>query len=209
MSRQAKEFIVQFPIISAGFRTSAPTAAEFKAAVDAGRGSRLMSVWMLADNLLTRAASHRETRNLFEMYSFASKRNLLSTEMEMAQKKHEQTTQDTNGRAEWKGFLDYRLDSYQLSQLDEWRPKPAEVWEMVENTIQNGYRFTLSYNKATKIATCTIIDDDKARKTAGHALASGDTDGASALKMAIFKQHILLQNDWTSLVDAPPVARRG
>jgi len=209
MTRQQKDFIVQFPLISAGFATSAPTSVEFKRALDEGRGSRLMSVWMLADNLMTRCASHREQRNLFEMYSFASKRNLLSTEMEIVAKKQEQVSQDTNGRPEWKGFLDYRLDTYQLASLDEWRPKPAEVWEMVENTIQNGYRFTLSYNKQTKIATCTIIDDDKSRKTAGHALASGDTDGASALKMAVFKQHILLTNDWTSLVDAPPVARRG
>lgn len=209
MTKHHKDFIVQFPLISGQFWTSAPSAAEFQNALKQGKGSRLMSCWMLADDLMTRVASYREADDLFRKYGFAQKRNLLTLELGIVPPKQKQVEKDTNGRPEWQGFLDYRLDSHQLAQLDEWRPKPVEVWEMVEHTIESGYRFTLSYNKQTKIATCTIIDDDKSRKTAGYALASGDTDGASALKMAVFKQHILLQNDWTSLVEAPPVARRG
>jgi len=168
-----------------------------------------MHCWLMADDLMTRVASHREPKDLFGRYMFASKRNQLSEELGIVAKKQEQVSQASNGRPEWKGFLDYRLDSHQLAELDEWRPKPVDVWSMVEATIQEGYRFTLSYNKQTKIATCTIIDDDHTRKTGGYALASGDTDGAGALKMAVYKQHLLLQNNWEQLLSNPPVARRG
>jgi len=209
MARKHREFTEQFPLVSASFSTSAPTAQEWIEALDKGKGSRLLSAWMKADDLMTRVASHRESTDLFRMYGFASKRSLVSIELGITMKKHEQTTKSDNTRPEWKGFLDCRLDSNQLGELDEWKPKPVDVWEMVEKSIQDGYRFTLSYNKLTHVATCTIIDDNGTRKTAGYAIASGDTDGASALKMAVFKQHLLLQSDWSTLVDAPPFARRG
>jgi len=168
-----------------------------------------MSCWMLADDLMTKIASHREATDVFKQYRFASRRSLLSQEMGIVVKKQEQVEKSNNPRPEWKGFLDCRLDTSQLGELDDWKPKPVDVWSMVEQSIQSGYRFTLSYNKQTHVATCTIIDDNPEHKTAGYAIASGDTDGASALKMAVFKQHLLLQSDWSTLVDAPPMARRG
>lgn len=207
--RHRKSFIEQFPLVSAGFSTSAPSAAEFQAAVAQGKGSRLMSCWMLADDLMTSCASHREATDLFSRFGFASRRNLLTLELGIVPKKQEQTTKSSNGRAEWKGFLDCRLDDYHLSQLDAWHPKPTEIWTAVDALIQAGYRFTLSYNKNTKVATCTIIDDDETRKTGGNAIASADTDGANALKMAIYKHCIMLENSWDTLVDSPPPVRRG
>lgn len=209
MRRQGKFFIEQFPMISAAFSTSFPTGREYKTALSNGKGSRLMSVAMLADDLLRQVASHREATDLFGRYGFASRRCLLSLEMNMPTRKQEKTQETTDNRAEWKGFLDFRLDSSQLDALDAWKPKPAEVFEMVEITLQQGYKFTLSYNKQTKVATCTLIDSDPKSRTGGYGLASGDTDGASALKMAVYKQHILLENDWSRLVEAPPIARRG
>lgn len=204
-----KEFIVQFPSTSKSFTTSAPTAREFQDALKRGKGSRLMSCWMLADDLMTKTASHREATDMFAQYYFSVRRNLLNMELGLVAKKQEQVQNSGNNRPEWKGFLDFRLDANQLAELDDWKPKPVDIWIAVDSCIQAGYRFTLSYNKGTKIATCTIIDDEATRKTAGYALASGDTDGASALKMAIYKQVILLDNNWQSLVDSPPVARRG
>lgn len=207
--RDKREFAQLFPSTAREFWAAPPTASEYLAAIKDNRSSRIMHVWLLADDLLAKCASYREQENLFARIQFANKRNLLSEEIGIVAKKQEQTTQSNNGRAEWKGFLDFRLDSDQLERLDAWHPKPAEIWAMVEHTIQQGYRLTLSYNKHTKMATCTIIDDDAKSPTGGYALSSGDTDGALALKMAVFKQHVLLDNEWNGLLGSAPPQRRG
>lgn len=107
-------------------------------------------------------------------------------------------------KAEWIGFLEFRLTDAELEELDAWKPKPQDIWDAVDSACTAGFRFTLSYNNRTKLASCTIVDDDASRKTGGYALSSADENGALALKMATFK-HLKLATDWTSLLghDAP------
>ena len=112
-------------------------------------------------------------------------------------------------KAEWVGFLDFRLDDAMLAELDEWKPRPADVWAEVDAATQDGYRFTLSYNARLHIASCTMICDNASLKWGGYALSSSDSDGALALKMAVFK-HLKLGREWGSLLDQPkPAGRRG
>lgn len=112
-------------------------------------------------------------------------------------------------KAQWKGFLDRRLDEAELEQLDAWQPDAAEVWGLVDDMIQAGYRFTLSYNSRTKLASVTIIDDDGKRKSGGFAISTADEDGALALKAAVFKHVTLLGGDWALLLQTPPRGKRG
>jgi len=112
-------------------------------------------------------------------------------------------------RAAWKGFLDRRLSDGELDEMDGWKPTPAEVFELLDGMIQDGYRLTLSYNKQTKLASVTIIDDEKKRASGGYALSNADTDGASALKMAVWKHVVLLGKLWDGLLDQPVRSRRG
>jgi len=113
-------------------------------------------------------------------------------------------------RADWKGFLDYRLTEDELNELQEWQPTPAEIWESVDTLLQGDYRVTLSYSSATKIATCSIIDDSRERASGGWALSSAHVDGAQALKAAVFKHFLKFNGDWTPLLDAgAPTGRIG
>jgi len=113
-------------------------------------------------------------------------------------------------RAKWQGFLDYRLTEDELVELDEWKPKPAEIWESVDALMNGNYRVTLSYNPNTKTATATITDDEPTRKSGGWALASSDGDCALAVKAAVFKHFHVLQGSWENLLDLPNTAgRRG
>jgi hypothetical protein len=122
--------------------------------------------------------------------------------MAMARSQTKRDPIKDDDKAEWKGFLDYRLTEEELVELDNWKPKPSEIWTEVDAAIASGYRFTLTYNAKTHLASCTMIDDSGARESGGYALSSGDEDGALALKMAIFK-HLRLERTWASVLGTP------
>lgn len=125
----------------------------------------------------------------------------------MARKR--QATIRQEDKATWVGFVDRRMDDDELAGLDNWKPKPTEAWELVDRLVSEGYRLTISYNKNTGLASCTIIDDNAKRKSGGYALASSDDDCALALKMALFKHFTILLGNWEGLLTERPKARRG
>lgn len=113
-------------------------------------------------------------------------------------------------KAKWSGFLDFRLSDDQLADLDDWQPSVAEIWEKVDSVLHDGYKVTLSYNAKYHTATATLIDESLSRRSGGYGLSSSDSDGALALKAAMFKHFVVLQGTWESLLDQPLVAgRRG
>lgn len=161
-----------------------------------------------ADDLTVRAASFREDANLFQSYRFSLL--LWKFRAEYAAMAGRKPKESRSARAKWIGFLDYRLTEDELSGLDEWSPTTAEIWERVDALIEGNYRLALSYNAQFKVATCTIMDDDAARKGGGYGLSSSDADGAMALKAALYKHFDVLGGSWDSLLDAPLTpGRRG
>jgi len=165
-------------------------------------------VFAYADDLSVRAASWRDDGNLFLSYRFSVL--LYKFRAEYAAMAGRKPKESRAVRAKWIGFLDYRLTEDELSGLDEWTPTTAEIWERVDALIEGGYRLALSYNGQFKVATCTIMDDDSARKGGGYGLSSSDADGAMALKAALYKHFEVLRGSWDSLLDAPlTTGRRG
>jgi len=118
--------------------------------------------------------------------------------------RNKKATNEVREKASWVGFLDYRLSDEELAELDAWKPKPQDIWDVVDEACAGEFRFTLSYNPRLKLSSATMIDDDASRKSGGYALSSADENGALALKMAVFK-HLKLGKDWTGLLghDAP------
>jgi len=161
-----------------------------------------------ADDLIVRAASWRDAGNLFLSYRFSILLYKFRAEYAaMAGRKPKETRA---ARAKWIGFLDYRLSEEEIDGLDSWEPAVAEIWEKVDKLIEDGYRLALSYNAQFKVATCTIMDDDSNRKAGGYGLSSSDTDGAGALKAALYKHFFVLEGTWDRLLEAPlTTGRRG
>jgi len=201
-----KEFDAKFPKISQKFSMEVSAMSiKAKAAADDDTWYLLLS----ADLLLTKATSHREPTDLFTISSFWRTLAVFRGKRALATKRKIEPERKQNDRAEWLGFLDRRLSDDEISALDESKPKPSELWSAIDDILSDGYRFILSYNKRTKLASVTLVDDNPDRKTGGYALSSSDTDGAGALKMAVYKHVVLLERDWTSLLDQPVKARRG
>jgi len=201
-----KEFDRKFPVVGGKF-TPEVSALSVRGAngISDGEWFFLLS----ADLLMTRTITHREKTDLFTNAGFWRSLNVYRSERAIMAKRAVKQERNQNDRAEWIGFLDRRLSDDELATLDESKPKPSDLWAAVDDTISDGYRFILSYNKRTKLASVTIVDDNPDRKTGGYALSSSDSDGAGALKMAIFKHVVLLEADWSSLLDQPAKVRRG
>jgi len=164
---------------------------------------------LVADDLFKRLLSWYEPTNLFYAPRFLSKLYLFR-EYAKTMANNTKTDKKSSARAAWKGFLDFRLDDAQLSELDEWQPSALELMEHVDAIMFDGYRFTLSYNKQTKLATCTLIDDVKDRVSGGYGLSTADATAALALKAAVYKHALVLERSWASLVGTPSQGgRRG
>jgi len=208
LSRNSAFFDELFPKTAASFDVSALSSSAWTRAVDEGNAQILWNMAIWADDLLRLCASFRQDTNLFVGYKFTSKLYLLREGIAMTTRKVKPKDPiKVEAKAEWVGFLDFRLTDEHLSALDNWKPKPQEIWDEVDAMMAAGYRFTLSYNKVSKLASVTVIDDDATRKTGGYALSSADADGALALKMAIYKHVHALDRTWEVLLNQP--TRRG
>lgn len=164
---------------------------------------------LLSGALFKACASWYEDKNLFTHPTFSLK---LSRFREVCAVMAGNSSKDKKAAARpaWKGFLDFRLDDAQLQECDEWQPSAVEVFSAVDAIMLAGFRLTLSYNSTAKLANCTIIDDRSNSASAGFALSTADSSGLLALKAAVYKHSLVLQGDWTSLLDKPSAGgRRG
>jgi len=202
-------FEEMFPSAAAKFAPSVLGATAYEEAKKTGRLELAWSIALLSDSLLSRAASWRQSKDCFSSYRFSYQWSVLRQELyDMANKTKNAKSGGTE-KAAWVGFLDFRLTDAELEELDAWKPKPQDIWDIVDVAIRDNYRFTLSYNARLEVASCTMIDDNPSRKTGGYALSSADTNGALALKMMTFK-HSKLAWDWEILLGRSiPKARRG
>lgn len=202
-------FTEQFPRKKPSFSLNTFTGAQWLA-TKYGEGVAWNGAYLLlSDDLLKRVSSWYEATNIFSNPPFSLKLSdfrRIASAMANNQRKDKKTAK----RAAWKGFLDFRLDDDQLQELDEWQPNAAEIFDCVDGIMLAGFRLTLSYNSLTKLSNCTIIDDRSDQLSGGFALSTADTSCALALKAAVFKHSLVLQGDWSSLLDKPSQGgRRG
>lgn len=199
-----------FPRTAFHFDVSVLSSSEWLEGLSEEDASRRWSLAVLSDELLRSCASYHGDGDLFLSSRFLSKLAITRRELNMVTRRGKSKDAiKQEDKADWVGFLDFRLSEGLLSELDDWKPRPADIWTEVDLCIQSGYRFTMSYNPRTHLASVTMICDDPEQKWGGYALSSSDTDGALALKMAVFK-HLQLQRDWSALMtDQPVKGRRG
>lgn len=110
---------------------------------------------------------------------------------------------------EWRGFLEYRLTAEELDDLDSWQPDAAEIFERLHLYLTQGYTFTLSWSNKTQQACFSLRDNNPERKSAGYCMTTFDSDCSLALKAGVYKQSIILKDDWTPFLAAGKLARRG
>lgn len=123
--------------------------------------------------------------------------------------KKAERTSNSNAAPEWRGFLEYRLSPDELEDLDSWTPDASEIMEALHAFIVEGYTFTLSWSARTGQACFSLRDNNPERKTAGYCMTTFDADCALALKAGVYKQKVVLRDDWQPLLVPGKAVRRG
>lgn len=161
-----------------------------------------------AIDLYNAAVNWKHPTNFFDAYRTSGRlwvfRELIST---VTTKR--KPTANTFNRPDWKGFLERPMTEEELTNADDWKPKPLEVFEFVHSVIQDGYDLSLSFNHNYGSATATLKDVREGRVTGGYALSAKDENAASALKLVLYKHFTILERDWSQLLDQPKRTKRG
>ncbi len=95
----------------------------------------------LCEDLLFYCATWYNEHNAFTAPRFSARLWLLRKELDIMARKT--SNSKLPKRADWKGFLDFRLTEDDLNDCDEWQPSPQEVWVMVDNLIQADLTITV------------------------------------------------------------------
>lgn len=112
-------------------------------------------------------------------------------------------------RAEWKGFVEHRLNDAELQAADDWEVSDAQMWEMFTAVEQKGYKLTVSYSAQTGSSTATMIAGNEQGKLSGWALSARGANGLDALKLLFYKHFHSLDEKWDDLIGSSKPVQRG
>ena len=104
-------------------------------------------------------------------------------------------------------FLNMRLTEEQLTEFDELKLSNAAVLGGLEKALQSGLALSFSYNAERKTANAYFADRNPDSATKGYALGAFSDNCLDALKLLLYKHHILLTEDWQPLIGAEPARR--
>lgn len=157
--------------------------------------TRLRTWWHAADFF-----SNAQNLASISRFAISLQEGIMATKKVTANKDFE--------RAEWKGFLEYRLSDTELLTAEEWDVSDTDLVEGVVNLTAKGYKLTVTYSSKTGAATATLMAGNEQGKLSGWALSARGRDGRDALKLLFYKHWHALEEDWASLLDVgKPVAR--
>lgn len=154
-------------------------------------------------------ATYYQPDNLFEKSRFSKLFATFQVEYRSVFMPKAKATTTPPARPEWKGFLERRLSETELEAFDNDKASDADIIAAATEVAVAGYDLKLSYSGKLTAFTCTLVDQDPSRKTAGYALSSQDTSAREALRMALYKHFVTLEGDWTPLLGGSPTIRRG
>lgn len=111
-------------------------------------------------------------------------------------------------RAEWKGFLEYRLSDAELAAASEWDLSDTDVIEAFINLTAKGYKLTVTYSAKSGASTATLMAGVEQGKASGWALSAKGEDARDAVKLLLYKHYHALEESWDAMLDVKrPVAR--
>lgn len=172
------------------------TYAQHTMRLDSREFMRLLSTYSSPDNFFEKRKTSQTLTRFYRTYEgiYMPKKptNTRSTE-----------------RPEWKGFLERRLSDAELDAFDNEVTTDEDILAATVELTYAGYDVKLSYSGRLQAYTCTLVDQDGSRKTAGYALSAQDTTGREALRMALYKHFVVLNQDWNILLGGSPTIRRG
>jgi len=121
--------------------------------------------------------------------------NDLRGELGVAKKAFENST--------WKGFINVNLTAEQKEAYATWDIADADVWDGLATYGEQGYKFSLTYNKSNSSWVAAYTGQDGSGKNEGYAVTGFAKDPYNAARVLLFKVSSLLPDVWKDYKPLP------
>lgn len=116
-------------------------------------------------------------------------------ENKKAPRKGKFTTPDAP--AQWSGFVDVEMDASDKANFLSVVPPYEDVWEEVEVSVQEAYKFSLSYSEKYTTWNASLTCTLNGHVNAGLTLSGRGGTPHRAMSALWYKHVIMLERDWS------------
>jgi len=105
---------------------------------------------------------------------------------------------------EFQGYVEIRLDTAQKEAFRQWAAEQTDVFALVSEQTEAGYRFSLGWDDYNLAQMCSVTTKDRENTNAGWVLVGRGSTAERALYQALFKHLIVAKGDW---LNTPTVSK--
>lgn len=96
----------------------------------------------------------------------------------------------------WKGFANVAFNAEARAIYENWSLSSEALTQRVEDLTAEGYRITLTYDKANQASQCSFTCQNERSANNGYTLTARGPSWWDALTVAIFKHDVLTGGEW-------------
>ncbi len=97
-------------------------------------------------------------------------------------------------------WVNYKLNDVDKAQFDAWLPEPAEVAGSIIEMVDEGYRFTLGYDKYKGSVSVTCIAPAEGTPNTGRGYSTFARSWDKVWALTAFKHYVVFQQEWPDAV---------
>lgn len=99
-------------------------------------------------------------------------------------------------KPQWVGHKDFKLDAQAKDNYEHWDIHDDDVYELAATTVQSGYKLSFTFNSGNDTFNAALTGDGGEGKNYTYTMSAFAPDWYNALRLVLFKHHVLLDGDW-------------
>lgn len=103
----------------------------------------------------------------------------------------------------WKGFVDVKLTEQEKENFTQWDVHDNDLFLLLAEAVVAGHKQSLTWNKQNETYVFSFTGNEGAGKHEGYTLSAFAGDWYIALRVLLYKHHVLLEGDWSKAKDRP------
>lgn len=100
-------------------------------------------------------------------------------------------------KATWVAFKNIPLSEAQLDAFDHWDTHDEDVWILVTDVIQAGYKLSITYNAGNDTFSASLTGPGGGDKRQHFTVSAFAETWYEATRMLMYKHHVICEGDWS------------
>jgi len=108
----------------------------------------------------------------------------------------------SNGRSAWQPaeFVNVNLTDSENEQKRVWCPDYTELFNLLNEEIENGYKFTVKWDERGACCSCFMQHTDDEHENGGLILSARASTPSGAIRDVLFSSRVILGGNWRDAV---------